>query len=233
MIIKIVQQICPPFLWSTLRQIKNLAEKAMRKKSTAMLSDNQQNLDVYWDSDMAQLLETWGEGNAWNEIQFLMVNCKGKVLDIACGTGKTIELLSKFKNIEVYGCDISDFLIAKAIQRGTSEARLTVCDATRTNYPDNCFDYAYSIGSLEHFTEDGVLAFLSECHRIVRNVSFHMIPVSKSGRNEGWITTFQSYHNNSTQWWLEKYESVFSSVYVLDSSWEDAISDGKWFVCIK
>ena len=94
---------------------------------------------------MAKILDEWGENNVWNEIQLLLANCKGKVLDIACGTGKTIEILKKFNEIEVYGCDISELLIQKGINRGIPNEFLKVCDATKTNYLDNEFDYSYSI----------------------------------------------------------------------------------------
>ena len=108
-------------------------------------SDKNQDLKIYWNPEMAEVLETWGEGNAWNELEFLMVNCRGKVLDIACGTGKNIEALSKYPLIEVYGCDISDFLIKKALDRGIPEKRLKILDATKTDYYDNSFNYSYSI----------------------------------------------------------------------------------------
>lgn len=190
-----------------------------------------QDIDVYWEDRMVQLLETWGENNVWKEIQLLLVNCRGRVLDIACGTGKTMELVSRFP-LEVHGCDISDLLVGKAIERGIRPDRLTVCDATKMPYESRAFDYAYSIGSLEHFTEEGILSLLEECKRTVRRTSFHMIPVSRSGRDEGWLKTYQSFHNNSVTWWLGKYRSVYSTVHVLDSAWEDGISVGKWFVCI-
>lgn len=188
---------------------------------------------MYWDDDMAKLLETWGEGNVWNEIQFLMVNCEGKVLDIACGTGKTMEIVSKLPQLDVYGCDISDFLISKALERGIKSERLVVCDATKTNYPDNFFEYAYSIGSLEHFTEDGIVSFIKECYRITLKTSFHMIPVSRSGRDEGWMKTYQSFYNNSVTWWLNRYKTAYANVQVLESTWKDDISVGKWFICRK
>jgi ubiquinone/menaquinone biosynthesis C-methylase UbiE len=215
-----------------------IAEKLKRLlKSSNVLSEREldgsasQDLDVYWDPAMAEILETWGIGNVWNEIQFLMANCSGKVLDIACGTGKTMALLAKFTQIDVYGFDISDLLISKALERGIAADHLLVEDATNMTYGDNSFDYAYSIGSLEHFTEDGILKFISECQRVVRVSSMHQIPVSRSGKNEGWIKTNQSYHNNSSEWWLEKFEHTFQTVYVLDSAWEDKRSVGKWFIC--
>ena len=55
-----------------------------------------QNLDPYWNPDFAKGLESWGNGNAWEEIQFLVSGCDGRILDIACGTRKVIQILHKF-----------------------------------------------------------------------------------------------------------------------------------------
>lgn len=93
----------------------------------------------------------------------------------------------------MYGCDISDVLIQKAVDRGISKARLKVCDATNTGYENDFFDYSYSIGSLEHFTEDKLGQFVSEAYRITKHTSFHQMPVSRSGKNEGWVKRIQSF----------------------------------------
>jgi ubiquinone/menaquinone biosynthesis C-methylase UbiE len=222
-----IKQICPPILLSARNRIKT---KSIVRKGTT----TEQDLGMYWDPKFAEVLETWGEGNAWNEIQLLMIGRKGKVLDIACGTGKILGILSKFNDLELFGCDISEMLLTTAAEKYAIPMKnLRACDATKLPYSANEFEYAYSIGSLEHFTEDGIIKFLSECHRTVRRIAFHQHPVSRSGNNEGWITTTQSYHNNSTEWWKEKYEVIYGSVKVLDSVWEDEISLGKWFVCEK
>lgn len=216
-----------------LKWLKGKIRKVIPREKSNSSDVKSQDLDVYWTPEMAAILETWGIGHVWNEIQFLMINCKGRVLDIACGTGKTMEILADNKNIELYGCDISDVLIGKAKDRGIEDYRLTVCDATKMGYSDNSFDYAYTIGSLEHFTEQGILDLLSEAHRVAKVASFHMIPVSRSGKDEGWMKTLQSFHNNSVEWWLEKYRSVYKDVYVIDSGWSDQVSVGKWFLCYK
>jgi ubiquinone/menaquinone biosynthesis C-methylase UbiE len=195
--------------------------------------DGAQDLDLYWDPKMAEILDTWGTDNAWNEIQMFLANARGKVIDIACGTGKVMTLLDRYPGIEVHGFDISDFLIGKAIERGLPRDRLTVADATATPYADDQFDYGYSIGSLEHFTEDGITKFVREAHRITRYASMHMIPVSRSGRDEGWLKTHQSFHNNSVDWWLAHYRTAYDRVHVLESAWNDKISVGKWFLCTK
>jgi len=210
---------------------KTVAEKLLGRPIGGA-APSSQDLDVYWDPHMAELLETWGLGNAWNEIQLLLVNAKGTVLDMACGTGKVMSMLAQYPNLEVHGFDISDFLIQKAIERGVARDRLTIADATKTDYADHAFDYGYSIGSLEHFTSEGIYAFVAETRRVTRRASFHQIPTARSGRNEGWIKTLQSYHNNSVTWWLERFHSAYSTVHVYDSAWNDKISIGKWFVCI-
>ena len=222
-----IKTLCPPILLSACRRIGKMP--IIPKGSTT-----KQNLGMYWDPEFAEVLETWGEGNVWNEIQLLMVGRKGKVLDIACGTGKTMEILSKFEYLDLFGCDISEMLIAKAAEKhDIPMEKLIACDATQLPYAENEFDYAFSIGSIEHFTEEGITKFLSECHRTVSRISFHQHPVSRSGKCEGWITRAQSYHNNSTEWWKEQYDNIYESVCVLDSVWEDDISLGKWFVCEK
>lgn len=188
---------------------------------------------IYWDPAMAAILETWGEGNVWDEIQELLATKTGKVLDIACGTGKTMELLKRFTALEIHGCDISDFLLKKATERGIASGRLTACDATKLPYPDASFECSYSIGSLEHFTEQGIRDCAAEAARVTRDFSAHMVPVARSGRDEGWMKTIQSFHNNTVEWWLEKFRASFPVVEVIDSRWNDRISLGKWFICRK
>jgi len=229
---KLVKAVCPPILITAARILQRVL--CMSANGHRKGKGLEQSLDIYWDEEFANALETWGEGNAWNEIQLLLAGRKGKVLDIACGTGKTLELLAKYQALDLYGCDISDMLINKAIERGIEASRLLVCDATQMPYGDDEYDFAFSIGSIEHFTEEGIKKFLGECRRVVRGVSFHQHPVSRSGENEGWVVTSnQSYFNNSVSWWKQQYESIYETVVVLDSVWLDEISFGKWFVCIK
>lgn len=199
----ILRQLCPPALWSacaSVRYRKFNIGSALHKRP------HSQGLELYWDEKFAEMMETWGEGNVWNEIQLLLCNCRGRVLDIACGTGKTIKLLSRFPELELYGCDISDFLIQKAIDQGIPKEKLKVCDATRPHYKGDFFDYAYSIGSLEHFTDEGIQQAIFQCYRITKKASFHQVPVSRSGKDEGWMKTVQSFHNNSVDWWLSKFK---------------------------
>jgi ubiquinone/menaquinone biosynthesis C-methylase UbiE len=233
MISSIVRQVCPPIIWNVLLRAKSKFAKTTQQKSVAIDKPKEQDLDLYWDAEYAKVLEEWGKDNTWNEIQLMLASCQGKVLDIACGTGITIKLLEKFDQLEIHGFDISDLLIGKALEKNIPKERLKVADATKTNYAENAFDYSYSIGSLEHFTLEGIDQFLGESARYTKRISYHMIPVSRSGKNEGWLKTVQSFFNNSERWWYDKFKKHYRIVHCIPSKWEDTISYGRWFICIK
>jgi ubiquinone/menaquinone biosynthesis C-methylase UbiE len=231
---KVLRLLCPPIVFKVVEKLKQSIPAGNKGKYYRPESKDNQELDIYWTEQMANQLEEWGRDHTWKEIECLLVNCKGKVLDIACGTGVNILDMQRFDLLDIYGFDISDLLIKRAVDKGIDAKKLKVADATKTDYADNEFDYSYSIGSLEHFTEEGIDQFLKEASRYTSKASFHMIPVSASDKNEGWMRTNQSFHNNSVAWWLSKYQKHFSKVYVLGSGWKDEqLSVGKWFVCYK
>jgi ubiquinone/menaquinone biosynthesis C-methylase UbiE len=225
-----IQYFLPPIIIDFLKLIKK------KIKSNKLITEpKNQFLELYNDPEMAKILDVWGERNAWIEVQHIFNNKRDvKILDIACGTGKVIEILNKnIKARNVYGCDISKFLITKAIERKISEQKLRVCDATDLPYDENEFDYNYSIGSLEHFTKDGILKFLKSSIRVTKFEGYHMIPVSRNNKDNGWINNYQSYFNNSIDWWSNLCGQVSKNYYFLDSSWEDELSVGKWLVVKK
>lgn len=192
-----------------------------------------QDLDVYFDPAMGEILETWGKDHVWKEIVFLSAPLSGRFLDIACGTGAVMEILRDQLGIEVVGCDIAEPLLDRARLKGFADHQLRKEDASAMSFADNEFDYSYSIGSLEHFTLEGIDGMVSESARVSRHGAFHMIPVSRTGADEGWMTTFQSYFNNSQDWWLPKFQKHFREVHVVDSGWNDKYSHGRWFICKK
>ena len=54
-----------------------------------------------------------------------------------------LTILKTNKNIQAYGCDISDRLVNQAIDSGVSKDRIIVEDATNMSYEDNYFNYSF------------------------------------------------------------------------------------------
>jgi|TARA_B110000483_G_scaffold227198_1_gene288743 ubiquinone/menaquinone biosynthesis C-methylase UbiE len=229
--IKILKNLIPPFF---LYLIKKIYFFYLIKKNSKDVNENFQDTEIYNKEITAEKLDDWGKDNVWNEIQFLIKNENGNILDLACGTGRNIIDLKKInKKSNFYGCDISQQLIDIAIQNGVIKDNLKCVDATLIDYPKEFFDYSYSIGSLEHFTEEGIDNVVNKLHHVTKIASYHMMPVSRKNINEGWIKTYQTFHNNSENWWVDKFKKKFNRVYVVNSSWNDFISNGRWFLCYK
>jgi ubiquinone/menaquinone biosynthesis C-methylase UbiE len=222
-------------IWHKRFHGKNNSQIERIKKRIKYNKEGNQDIDIYWDDEFVEILDSWGTDNAWLEIQLLLANCKGKVLDIACGSAPVLEICKDFRNIELYGCDISDKLIARAHElRGIPKEKLLITDATKMDYDDDEFNYSYSIGSLEHFTEEGIDQVIAESYRVTKYGSFHMLPTNEKGENEGWISPLQSYHNNSINWWLGHFKKKYDTVIVVKSKWHDqGRSFGHWFLCYK
>tara|TARA_B100001057_G_C22681633_1_gene883994 strand:- start:414 stop:1103 length:690 start_codon:yes stop_codon:yes gene_type:complete len=224
------KQLIPPLFLKLYRDIYFYFLINKNKKKIS----KDQDIDIYNKSLTAEKLSEWGKETTWNEIQMFFDDKEGKILDVACGTGlNIIDLLRINSKASLYGCDISQFLIDIAVKNGVKKENLFCIDATELNFEENFFDYSYSIGSMEHFTEDGIDKLIEKLSKITKKTSIHMMPVSKKNINEGWIKTYQTFHNNSVEWWVEKFRKKFSKVDVIDSSWSDHISVGKWFVCYK
>ena len=88
---KKIRLIIPKVFIRIYKKIKNIFRKPIENRvMEADLSPNNQDLNLYWDSKYAEVLDNWGKDNVWNEIQLLLSSLNGKVLDIACGTALTI-----------------------------------------------------------------------------------------------------------------------------------------------
>lgn len=225
------KKILPPIIIDFYREIyiKNLI-----RKNRKQVKENEQDVNIYETDLTAEKLNEWGKDTTWNEIQMFFISKKGNILDVACGTGINMKDVQKFsQDANIYGCDISQNLINICLKSGIDNDKLICSDALKIDFPENFFNYSYSIGSLEHFTEKGLDQIIDKLHFITKEYTVHMMPVSKNNSDEGWIKTYQTFHNNSVEWWVNKFEKKFSKVQVINSSWNDHISIGKWFICYK
>lgn len=230
---RVVRQTVPPIVWTTVAAGQRRGWLPVPEGDRITAGEvGEQDLAAYWDPEYAKVLDTWGLSDVWIEIPLILSHMDGPVLDVACGTGKTMEMLGPLHKLEMYGCDISAVLIEKAVERGIARDRLEICDARNTPYEDGFFAASYSIGSLEHFPDEAIVEFLHECKRVTAGPTFHQIPVAGSGNDEGWVRQGrQSYYNNSVEWWITRFRAVYPSVAALDSTWAGGRSVGKWFIC--
>jgi len=85
-----------------------------------------------------------------------------RILDVGCGTGANLLLLSKYGDAE--GVDVSEDALAFCRERGLNHLKLGAGEDLP--YDDNTFDLVTAFDVVEHMDDD--LAGLSEMYRVLR-----------------------------------------------------------------
>ena len=225
----IVKSFIPPILLSAVRKLKSQNHPAQKTLTDESLGDGS-----FWGSQ-SDLLDEWGKDHVWNEIEMFLYDKKGKVLDIACGTGAAMNQLKTNVNLEMYGIDNSADLLNKCEDKGFPRSHLILQNVLEPlPYTDSFFEYSYSIGLLHYIKEEAIDDFVNEIDRITRTASFHQLPVSLSGKDENVVHAWHDYNNNSGEWWLNKFRNKFPGSRIIQSGWKDnhfGFSKGIWLVC--
>jgi ubiquinone/menaquinone biosynthesis C-methylase UbiE len=88
-----------------------------------------------------------------------------RVLDVACGTGKLLDLMSQKTQIRCYGVDISEGMIQTA-SNNHPRMEFRNSDCTNIPYSDQFFDLITNNAAYHHFTNPS--AFAKEAYRVLK-----------------------------------------------------------------
>ncbi len=97
---------------------------------------------------------------------YLKLRDNDSVLDIACGNGRLLRMLSKKARINSYGADVSEEMVTAA-QSLYKEASFRVSPADNIDFPDCSFDYVTVCCAFHHFTKPE--AFAKEAYRVLKS----------------------------------------------------------------
>jgi ubiquinone/menaquinone biosynthesis C-methylase UbiE len=113
-----------------------------------------------------------------------------RVLDVACGTGITLDLYQG-RGCRVFGIDSSAAMLEVARRKLGERADLRLGDAARMPYPDGVFDLVTMVLALHEMPPADRSAVLDEIRRVVRNdgrillIDYHPGPIRFPS---GWLS---------------------------------------------
>ena len=179
----------------------------------------------YWDGDRRICYGGYRYmPGRWAPVAKAMIEHYGiragdKVLDIGCGKGFLLyEISLLVPGVEIYGIDISNYAIENAKEE--IKDRLQVANATQLPFPDNHFDFVFSITTLHNSHNYDLDKALREMERVGKRNKYLCV---ESYRNEVekanllyWQVTCEAFCTpEEWNWWFRQtgYSGDHSLIY--------------------
>jgi SAM-dependent methyltransferase len=168
----------------------------------------------YWDGDRKICYGGYRymEGR-WEKVARAMVEQYGikpgdKILDVGCGKGFLLYDFTKVvPDLEIYGIDISDYAIANSKEE--IKNRLQVGNATSLPFPDNHFDFVFSITTLHNLHCYDLDKALREIERVGKQNKYICVESYRTEEEKAnllyWQVTCEAFNTpEEWDWWFKQ-----------------------------
>ena len=141
---------------------------------------------IYWDAcKTEEEFDASGEKEVRDILlQDISINSGCRSLEIGCGIGRLLKPFSRHV-FEAYGVDISKEMISQGQERlaAFENINLSVCNGELSGFPDNFFDFCYSLAVFRHIPEKKfIYRYLSEASRTLKPDGIILFEVWGAGR---------------------------------------------------
>ena len=108
------------------------------------------------------------DSRAWRGNSRIPLPCRGRALDLGCGSGKTLSSLID-AGFETVGMDFSVNAVESCRRRFGDSVGLVVGSVDALPFEDGCFDYVTAVHVLENLDDDELGRTASEVGRVLRS----------------------------------------------------------------
>lgn len=166
---------------------RNYVERAVAEKAEYAEKAKEWGFD-YWDGDRRYGYGGYKYDGRWNPIaqdiaKHYNLQPGSKILDIGCGKAFLLyELSQVVPNSEVAGLDIS----AYGVEHAKEEVRpfLKVGNCTKLPWPDNHFDFVYSINTFHNLKIDELKQAVQEMQRVSKGKKWLCVEAFRNEREK-------------------------------------------------
>ena len=178
----------------------------------------------YWDGDRQYGYGGYHYDGRWKAIaediaKHYQLKPGDKILDIGCGKGFLLyEFTQAVPGIEVAGIDISHYSIEHA--KPEIKDRLKVANCTSLPFPDQSFDFVYSINTFHNLKIDELERAVREMQRVGKHAKWCNVESYRNEKEKAnllyWQLTCESFHRPEGWQWLFKqwgYDGDYGFIY--------------------
>lgn len=142
-----------------------------------------------------------------------------KILDIGCGKGfQLYELTQLMPGVEVFGIDVSEYAICQAKEE--IRDRLQVGNASSLPFPDNYFDFVFSLNTLHNLHNYDLDKALREMQRVGKKNKYLCVESYRTEEEKAnllyWQVTCEAFCTpEEWAWWFKQtgYSGDHSFIY--------------------
>ncbi len=142
-----------------------------------------------------------------------------KVLDVACGTGLFLVPVAIEFDFELYGSDLSFYMLKNAYKKSREEnlkIRFLEADIHNLPFPDEYFDILISTNAIHHFD---LVKSLKECARVLKKGGYYIIFSRFREQNDRslWGKNFPKFASKEDRlYYRQEFEDVEEKVEAFD-----------------
>ncbi|MBI2672588.1 methyltransferase domain-containing protein [Candidatus Woesearchaeota archaeon] len=135
-------------------------------KNNNLISTNRKFFDLWANTYDWFLIKPWMYYIQKKIVENLNLRDNQKILDIGCGTGDILVLISKLSRAKLYGLDISENMLKRASRKLGKKAALKLGEVSKLPFSNNMFDYVLSTEAFHHFPDPNKA--LKEINKILK-----------------------------------------------------------------
>lgn len=179
----------------------------------------------YWDGDRRICYGGYKYmPGRWAPVAQAMIDHYGikpgdRILDVGCGKGfQLYEITQLLPGVEVFGIDVSEYAIENS--KPEIKDRLKVCNANSLPFPDNHFDFVFSITTLHNLHNYDLDKALREIERVGKKNKYICVESYRTEEEKAnllyWQVTCEAFCTpEEWEWWFKKtgYTGDYSLIY--------------------
>ena len=176
--------------WYSIKYMSKELLEAMRDYEELSRKHFNKQAKIY-DKTNTMLYSKYPKISCKDVVDYLKDKSFTELLDVGCGTGYFIDMLSKERNANYIGLDLSEEMIRVSQEKKIKQATFTVGYADKLPFADHSFDVVTCIQSFHHYPDSKEA--MNEAYRVLKTGGLYILSDTGVGGFSKWLFNHITY----------------------------------------